>query len=225
MALDPRRMKATTNLFVSIALLLPAAALAQDEEGDARSGAGIFSTFGVQRAETDFDNLGEAINIGGAFGVQFGGIPLIGRGLGIELALQQTIRPGRNEGQPPALGGGGGNGGGILDPITGGGGGDGSGGGGNGRFTRSNSDFVMQSLGAFLSYRTPTTVYGLAKLGYAYTDTNIPELDDERSNVAWQLGAGFRYGSSPIGVELVYARYSSEVDAFGLSIGTNFDFQ
>lgn len=219
MAVNPRRMTATRSLIVSIALLLPAAAPAQEEEGDTRSGAGIFSTFGVQRAETDFDNLGEAINIGGSFGVQFGGIPLIGRGLGIELALQQTIRPGRNEGQPPALGGGGG--GGL--PIIGGN--DNGSNGGGGRFTSTNSDFIMQSLGAFVSYRTPTTIYGVAKLGYAYTDTNIPELDDDRSNVAWQLGAGFRYGRSPIGVELVYARYSSEVDAIGLTIGTDFDFR
>lgn len=228
MAPNPQQALRASTLLLSLSLLAPSAALADEEEGASRNASGVFSTFGVQRAETDFDNLGEAINIGGSFGVQFGSIPLIGPGLGIELALQQTIRPGDNEGQPSILGGGGGggDGGSVLDPITGGGdggGGGGSGGGDSGRFTSSDSDFVMQSLGGFLSYRTPTTLYAIAKIGYAYTDTNIPELDDDRENVAWQLGAGFRYGSSPVGVELAYARYSSEVDAIGLTIGTDFE--
>lgn len=205
-------------------LALSSAAVAQDNGSDEQpeiqdGSGGVFSTFGVQRAETDFDNLGEAINLGGTFGVQFGRIPGIGiRGLGIGLSFVQTIRPGQNEGQPSALGNG--DGGGLLPGV-----GDGDGGGSSGNFTRSNDDFIMQSLGAFVSYRTPTTLYGIAKAGYAYTDTNIPELDDEREGFAWQVGAGYRYGSSPIGVELIYARYTGDVDAFVLEIGTDFNFQ
>lgn len=204
-------------------LVLSTAALAQNEDNGERpeiqeGSGGVFSTFGVQRAETDFDNLGEAINIGGTFGVQFGRIPGLGiRGLGIGLSFVQTIRPGENEGQPSALG----NGDGGL-PVIGDGG---DGGGSNRNFTRSNEEFIMQSLGAFVSYRTPTTLYGIAKAGYAYTDTNIPELDDDREGFAWQVGAGYRYGSSPIGVELLYARYTDAVDAFVLEIGTDFNFQ
>jgi len=205
-------------------LALSSVAVAQDggsdEQPDIQDGSGgVFSTFGVQRAESDFDNLGEAINIGGTFGVQFGRIPGIGiEGLGIGLSLVQTIRPGQNEGQPSPLDNGGDGG------LPGLGGGDDDG-GSSGNFTRSNDDFIMQSLGAFVSYRTPTTLYGIAKAGYAYTDTNIPELDDERDGFAWQVGAGYRYGSSPIGVELLYARYTGDVDAFVLEIGTDFNFQ
>ncbi|WP_420427932.1 hypothetical protein [Algiphilus sp.] len=205
-------------LVAPLLFALATAALAQDSDTGQPEiqdgGGGLFSTFGVQRAESDFDNLGEAINIGGTFGVQFGRLPGIGiKGLGIGLSFVQTIRPGENEG----TGGLGGGGGGLLP-------GDGdSGGGGNN--TRSNEEFIMQSLGAFVSYRTPTTLYGIAKAGYAYTDTNIPELDDDREGFAWQVGAGYRYGSSPIGVELLYARYTGDVDAFVLEIGTDFNFQ
>ncbi|MHA7835542.1 MAG: hypothetical protein ACX94A_13795 [Algiphilus sp.] len=219
-----QRSRLLAGLAAPLLFALSATVLAQDGNDDQPEiqdgGGGIFSTFGVQRAESDFDNLGEAINIGGSFGVQFGRIPGIGiKGLGIGLSLVQTIRPGDNEGPPPgALTGGDGG----LPIVGGGGNGDG---GNAGKFTRSDEDFIMQSLGAFLSYRTPTTLYGIAKAGYAYTDTNIPELDDDREGFAWQVGAGYRYGSSPIGVELLYARYTGDVDAFVLEIGTDFNFQ
>lgn len=217
------RSRRVSGLVAPLLLALSTTSMAQDGNNDQPEiqdgGGGLFSTFGVQRAESDFNNLGEAINIGGTFGVQFGRLPGIGiKGLGIGLSLVQTIRPGDNEGPPPgALTGGDG---GL--PVIGGGSDDG---GNNGNFTRSDEDFIMQSLGAFVSYRTPTTLYGIAKAGYAYTDTNIPELDDDREGFAWQVGAGYRYGSSPIGVELLYARYTGDVDAFVLEIGTDFDFQ
>lgn len=199
-------------------------ATAWPDDGEERSPAGVYSTFGVQRASADFDNLSSAINLHGAFGVNFGPIAGTLRGLGLELEFAQTIRPGRNAGAASPLPPVGGGNGGLLDGIVGDGNGNNNG-NNSPRNTVTGSDLRMQVLGAYLAYRTPTTVYGVAKLGYAYTDTNIPELDDDRSNFAFQIGGGFRYGRSPIGVELLYARYSSDVSAATLMIGTDFDFR
>jgi hypothetical protein len=181
-----------------------------------------YSGIGIAAASTDFDNLKDAINLSAAIGFR---IPTQ-RIVSVELEIATTIIPGENSGAAPLLGGGdGGNGDGGL-PIVGGGGGDGGDGGGNGggqRLTQTGSDLQMNNIGLYLVARSPGRFYVMGKYGYGYTNNNIPELQEKRSDTAYGAGLGYRWSPDTLsGVELYYTRFNDEIDYAGFQISYGF---
>jgi hypothetical protein len=179
-----------------------------------------YSGIGIAAASTDFDNLKDAVNLSAAIGFR---IPTQ-RIFSVELEIATTIIPGENSGAPPLLGGGGGDNGGL--PIVGGGGGGGDGGGGNGdgqRLTRTGNDLQMNNIGIYLVARSPGRFYAMGKYGYGYTNNNIPELQEKRSDTAYGAGLGYRWNPDTLsGVELYYTRFNDEIDYAGFQISYGF---
>lgn len=182
-----------------------------------------YSGIGVAAASTDFANLKDAFNLSAAVGFR---IPTLRNIFSVELEIATTVIPGENSGAAPLLGGGGGDGGDGGLPIVGGGdGGDGGNGGDGGgeRLTRSGADLQMNNIGLYLVARSPGRFYAMGKYGYGYTNSNIPELQEKRSDTAYGAGFGYRWNPETLsGVELYYTRFNDEIDYTGLQISYGF---
>ena len=186
-----------------------------------------YSGLGVTRVSTDFDNLGEAINLQLILGFRIPTVPWFG----VELDFQSSVIPGENEGVPasPILGGGGGGTpciGGIPDLPPGctvGGGGGGGGGAPSGNFTNDPDEFGMNAAGLSAVLRSTGRFYAMGRYGYRYVQTSIEELNEKRSGTAWGLGVGYRWSKSLSGVELGYHQLTSEMDYLGLMFSTTIE--
>jgi hypothetical protein len=156
-----------------------------------------YSGIGIAAASTDFDNLKDAVNLSAAIGFR---IPTQ-RIFSVELEIATTIIPGENSGAPPLLGGNG----------------DGQ------RLTRTGNDLQMNNIGIYLVARSPGRFYAMGKYGYGYTNNNIPELQEKRSDTAYGAGLGYRWNPDTLsGVELYYTRFNDEIDYAGFQISYGF---
>lgn len=183
----------------------PAQSRRDDELDDEELDEQVFySGLGVSRAETEFFNIGEAINLEGVMGFRIPTLPWFG----LELDIVQTIIPGENNpvapGTPtsncsPADE--------LLGLCTSGGGEPAS---------RDGDDFAMQALGISAAFKSPGRFYVTGKYGYRYIATSIQELDEDRSSNGFALGVGYRWGRGHSGVELVYKELAEDVDSIGL---------
>lgn len=176
-----------------------------------------YSSIGLTRASTDFDNLGKPINLSAVLGIRVPKLDIISA----EIDLSTTLIPGENDGRTASSGGlGGGGGGGLFDPILGGGGG-----GGEeaqaGNFTRSPDDLLLNTIGVFGVLRSPGDFYAVGKYGFRYIQSTIQELQEEASGTAYVVGGGYRYGEDG-GVELTYSKYSDFIDYFSLVVTYGF---
>lgn len=186
----------------------------EDEELDEQV---FYSGMGITRAESDFANLGEAINLDVVLGFR---IPTV-KWFGIEIDIGQTIIPGENKTEEQSLGGGG-NACLIdpspLDPDGFPNGCTPSGSGGSPETVSQDPDeFGMQALGISAVIKTTGRFYVLGKYGYRYVATSIDELNESRSGNGLGLGVGYRWGKGLSGVELNYKELSEEIDAVGLT--------
>lgn len=203
---------------------VPVKEAADDESKDKDNGEDrdpsrnvTYSSIGLTRASTDFDNLGKPINLGAVLGIRVPTLDFISA----EIDLSTTIIPGENDGRTASGGNlGGGGGGGILDPIFGGGGDEGSG-APSGNFTRRADDLFLNTVGVFGVLRSPGEFYAVGKYGYRYINSSIEELQEEASGTAYAIGGGYRYGSDG-GVELTYSRYSDLIDYISLVVTYGF---
>lgn len=167
----------------------------------------LYSAIGAALVSADFKNVKDAVTLD---------ITLIGfrlpnlSWLGIELNFGTTILPGQvtevEPGEPGAPTGCGTLG---LEPCPGEPG------------TSSESDFAANYGGLYAVVRSPTRFYGMAKLGYRYADTNLPELAEDRSGSAWGIGGGYRFGASGF-AELQYTQITDDLTATGLQVTYGF---
>lgn len=185
-----------------------------DKDRDPRSNV-TYSSFGLTRASTDFDNLGKPINLSAVLGIRVPTLELISA----EIDLSTTLIPGENDGRTASSGGLGGGGGGLLDPILGGGGDEGEAPAGN--FTQSSDDLLLNTIGVFGVLRSPGDFYAVGKYGFRYIQSSIQELQEEASGTAYAIGGGYRYGSDG-GVELTYSKYSDFIDYISLVVTYGF---
>lgn len=177
-----------------------------------------YSGIGITAASTDFDNLKDAVNLTAALGFR---IPTQ-RIFSVELEIATTLIPGENSGPAPLLGGGGGDGGGLPGLGGGSGGGGGSSGGGE-RLTSTSNDLQMNNIGIYLVARSPGRFYVMGRYGYGYTNNNIPELQEQRTDTAYGAGLGYRWNPASLsGVELYYTRFNDEIDYAGFQISYGF---
>jgi hypothetical protein len=164
-----------------------------DEELDEQV---FYSGFGVSRAETEFSNVAEAINLEGVMGFRIPTLPWFG----IELDIAQTIIPGENQPEvDPSQ-----NCGGLLEPPCPG-------------ATADPDDFGMQALGISAAFKSTGRFYVTGKYGYRYIVTSLRELDDDRSGNGFAFGVGYRWGKGHSGVELAYKELSEDVESIGLT--------
>jgi hypothetical protein len=162
-----------------------------DEELDEQV---FYSGMGIGRVSSDFDNLGEAINLEGVMGFRIPTAPWFG----LEIDLGQTIIPGENT--PEVQSGCGG----VLQPPCPGATGD-------------PDEFAMQALGLSLALKSSGRFYVTGKYGYRYLLTSIDELNEKRSSTGFGVGVGYRWGRGLSGVELGYRQLGEDVDAISLN--------
>lgn len=176
-----------------------------------------YSSIGLTRASTDFDNLGKPINLSAVLGIRVPTLEIISA----EIELSTTLIPGENDGRTSGGGlGGGGGGGGLLDPILGGGD-EGGGSAPAGNFTQRPDDLLLNTIGVFGVVRSPGDFYAVGKYGFRYIQSSIQELQEEASGTAYVLGGGYRYGEDG-GVELTYSKYSDFIDYISLVVTYGF---
>ena len=154
----------------------------------------FYSGMGVSRVGTDFDNLGEAINLEGVIGFRIPTAPWFG----LEIDLGQTIIPGENKPEVgPSCGG-------VLQPPCPG-------------ATADPDELAMQSLGLSLALKSSGRFYVTGKYGYRYLMTSIEELNEKRSSNGFGIGVGYRWGRGLSGVELGYKEVGEDVESIGLT--------
>ena len=153
----------------------------------------FYSGMGIGRVGSEYDNLGEAINLEGVIGFRIPTAPWFG----IELDLAQTIIPGENK---PEVGAGCG---GLLEPPCPG-------------ATADPDEFAMQALGASLALKSTGRFYVTGKYGYRYLLTSIDELNEKRSGTGFGIRVGYRWGRGLSDVELGYRQLGEDVDAISL---------
>jgi hypothetical protein len=162
---------------------------------DRRSSDVTYSALGLSRVTADFDNVGSAISLDSVLGFRVPGV----QWFGLELNLGFTIIPG----ETTPCGG--------LGPACG------------PNDTRGTQDFQAVNVGVYTVFRTPGRLYGAGKIGYRYINSNLPELDEDRSGTGWGAGLGYRYNPDRGGaVELMYTRMSGDLDTLGLLFGFSF---
>lgn len=149
----------------------------------------FYSGFGLNRASTDFSNLGSATNIEGVMGFRIPTVPWFG----IEIDIAQTLIPGENK---PC-------GGPLAPPCP-------------GDATSDGDEFAMQALGLSAALKSSGRFYVTGKYGYRYVLTSISDLDDQRSGNGFAFGVGYRWGRGLSGVELGYKKLTEDVDSVGL---------
>lgn len=176
-----------------------------------------YSSIGLTRVSTDFDNLGKPINLSAVLGIRVPTLEFISA----EIDLSTTLIPGENDGRTASSGGtlGGGNGG-ILDPIFGGGADDG-GEAPVGNFTQRPDDLLLNTIGVFGVLRSPGDFYAVGKYGFRYIQSSLQEFQEEASGKAYVLGGGYRYNEDG-GVELTYSKYSDLIDYVSLVVTYGF---
>jgi hypothetical protein len=166
-----------------------------------------YSGIGLSRVTPGFDNLKTATNLDFGLGLR---VPTI-NWVSAEINFDFTLIPGSNT---SSSSGGGGGCGGLLQPPCGSGSG--------GKFTSSQDDFQMQNIGANIVLRNPGRFYGMARYGWRYLQTTVPEMDSERSGTAYALGLGYRWGKGLSGVEVGYNHYASDLYGYGFNIAYAF---
>ncbi|MES0875010.1 hypothetical protein [Sinimarinibacterium thermocellulolyticum] len=174
-----------------------------------------YSGIGLSRVSTDFDNLKEAVNLEGVLGIRVPNLDWIAA----EINLSVSIIPGENRGGTAIIGGSDGNCISENPPLP-----PGCTPASEGQqVTTTGDDFQMQLIGAYLVLRSPGRFYATGKLGYGYQITSIRDIDErERSGSVYTVGGGWRYGKGLGGVELLYSRFLSDVDAIGFSVTYGF---
>ena len=199
-------------VLLAIALaLLSGGALAKDDDDDDDDSLEkerqriTYSGIGLSRLSTDFDNVKDAVSLDAALGFR---VPDV-QWFAVELDIGFTLIPGEVERESFDPG--------TECPIT-------------DPFctpeepntTSSQEDFQAFNLGVFAIIRTPGRFYAMGKTGYRYLNTNLPELDDDRSGSAWGLGLGYRYSAAGGFAELGYTKLSDDLKALGFSLGYGF---
>lgn len=178
-------------------------------------GAVSYSGIGLSRVSSEFDNLKEAINLDFVIGIR---VPTI-NWISAEINFSTTIIPGENQGARncSTTGGSGG------VPLLGGGT-SGSTSCAGGTFTRSGNDLQMNNIGVFAVLRSPGQFYAVGKLGYRFINSSIPEIQQggDRTGTAYGAGGGYRWGRSLSGIEVLYTRYSDQLDYLGFNIAYGF---
>lgn len=185
-----------------------------DEMDDAELDEQVFySGLGITRAQSDFKNLGDAVNLDAVLGFRIPTAPWFG----IEIDIGQTLIPGENktveQGGPPVC---------VSDPIPvvdpdGTPDGCTPAGSGGGVSTRDRDEFGMQALGLSLVLKSTGRFYVTGRYGYRYIATSIDELNETRSSSGAGFGLGYRWGKGLSGVELTYKELSEDVDSVGLT--------
>ena len=176
-----------------------------------------YSSIGLTRASTDFDNLGEAINLSAVLGIRVPTVEFISA----EIDLSTTLIPGENTLESSGVLGGGGGTPCVLPGVPPGCVDNGGGSAPTGNNTQSRDDLLLNTVGVFGVLRSPGTFYGVGKYGYRYIQSTIQELQEEASGTAYALGAGYRYGSDG-GVEIMYTKYSDFIDYISLTVTYGF---
>jgi hypothetical protein len=176
----------------------------------------FYAGIGVQRWDTDFNNVGAPINLDAVMGIR---IPTIDW-IMAEIDVSGTIIPGKNDnqgggilGKADCIGGVPGVPPGCTIPDDGGGNGD-----DGGEETSSQEDLQMLTLGVYAVLRSPGRFYATGKVGYRYLQTNFEELYDKRSGPAFGGGIGWRWGETLSGVEFLYTSYGDGVNSMGLHV-------
>lgn len=224
-------MRHTSILALALAVaaalsLLPGVALAQsDEEILKQEPAGgtdlppakyedddldeqvFYSGLGVSRVETNFENLGEAVNLDITLGFR---IPTV-KWFGIEIDIGQTIIPGEYREPRPAqpaqpLGCGT-----VLNPCT-----TPAQPAEEGARDADRDEFQMQALGLSAVLKSTGRFYVLGRYGYRYLITSIDDLNETRSGTGLGVGAGYRWGKGLSGVELSYREIGEDAESVGL---------
>lgn len=167
-----------------------------------------YSGIGLSKVSSKFDNLDDAINLDVALGIR---IPTV-NWFAAEIALAFTVVPGENKGGRSCTTTGGGLLGGGSTSCEG------------GTFTSSNNDLQMNNVGVFAVVRSPGKYYLVGKYGFRYINSSIEEIQqgDDQSGTAYAGGVGYRWGRGLSGVELIYNRYSSQLDYIGFNIAYGF---
>jgi hypothetical protein len=177
-----------------------------DEMDDAELDEQVFySGLGIARAQTDFSNLGDAVNLDAVLGFRIPTAPWFA----LEIDIGQTLIPGENQGSDPsqpssncsdldaALG--------LCTQ------------GGSEPATQDRDEFGMQALGISAVLKSTGRFYVTGKYGYRYIATSIDELNENRSSNGFGFGVGYRWGKGLSGVELGYKELSEDVDSVGLT--------
>lgn len=169
-----------------------------------------YSSIGLQKVATDFQNVEDAINLDVTMiGFRLPTVPWFG----VELNLGFTMIPGEIQTTSSSGGGGGG----FLcglpgqPPCP------------ENTVSSSEGDFTATTLGAFAVVRTQGKFFGMGKLGYRYINSNIEQLNEERSGTGWGAGVGYRWNKKGSYAELGYTRYNELLDGIGFSISYSYD--
>jgi hypothetical protein len=181
---------------------------ADDEMDDEELDAQVFySGMGIERASTDFDNLGEATNLAIVLGFRIPTAPWFG----LEIDLGQTLIPGEyrepDAGSPGTPAGCGPLG---TDPCPGTP-------AEQGATDAEGDEFGMQALGLSLALKSTGRFYVTGKYGYRYIATSNDTVNENRSGKGLGLGVGYRWGKGLSGVELGYKQLAEDVDSIGLT--------
>lgn len=87
------------------------------------------------------------------------------------------------------------------------------------------SDWEIETLAAYLAYRTAGDVYLKAKAGYGWWDLSVDRIVTGAENDDWDLtfgaGVGFRL-SRKAGLEVEYAVIQEDINFLGLGFFTHF---
>ncbi len=169
-----------------------------------------YSSIGLNKISTNFDNVEDAVNLDiTLIGFRIPSVPWFG----VELNLGFTMIPGQitettpgSSGSPIGCGPLG------LDPCP-----------ATGSSTTSSGDFGATTAGAFAVLRSPGTFFAMGKVGYRYLNTNLPELQENRSGSAWGAGVGYRWNKKGSYAELGYTKYSEDLDAIGFAISYSYE--
>lgn len=167
-----------------------------------------YSGIGLSRLSTGFENVKDAVSLDAAMGFR---IPDV-QWFGVELNLSATVIPGQVK-QTSSTGGGEDC---PFDPLPIGCTDQ------PGSTSSSEEDFQALSFGVFGVVRTPGKLYGMGKIGYRYMNTNLPELEEDRSGSAWGAGLGYRYSAAGGFAELQYTKLSDDLELLGFSLGYGF---
>lgn len=176
-----------------------------DEDLDAQV---FYSGMSIERVSTDYDNLGEATNIGAALGFRVPTVPWIG----LEIDIAQTIIPGEYRDPDPGSGPTQ-----SCDPVPTPNCGQPGTPGEKGAFDSGGEEFGMQALGIGLAFKSMGKFYVTGKYAWRYIATSNDTVNEERSSNGIGFGVGYRWGKGLSGVELGYKELAKDVEAIGLT--------
>jgi hypothetical protein len=168
----------------------------------------FYSGLGIDRASSDFDNLGEATNLQAVLGFR---IPTV-KWIGLEIDLGQTLIPGDYRDPRPAQPAGP-----SCNPIPTPGCGTPAQPAEEGAFDPEGDEFQMSALGLSLALKSTGRFYVMGRYGFRYLATSIEPLNDDRSTEGFGAGVGYRWGRGMSGVELSYKELGEHVEALGLT--------